>query len=68
MANRSDRTVRTELVNGDAHLIARIDAAPVTPFDFNFVECHCEKCDPLNGYTDGRECTKGHIAEPGGDQ
>jgi hypothetical protein len=97
----------TELVNGDAKLTVRIDAAPLSPFDFNFFsrvaglkpidpvcihcgesiaqlnnadvwyhrledgpdrtvgcECHCETCDPRNGYTDGRECIKGEVAEP----
>jgi len=27
-------------------------------------DCHCAECDPVGGYTDGRECIDGCDAEP----
>lgn len=29
-------------------------------------DCHCAECDPVGGYTDGRECCDGCEAEPSG--
>lgn len=29
-----------------------------------FCDCHCAKCDPEGGYTDGRTCVDGEAATP----
>ena len=37
------------------------------PDRYMYCACHCVECDPKNGYTDGRECIDGEIAEPQGE-
>jgi hypothetical protein len=34
------------------------------PDSYQECQCHCAECDPINGYTNGRECIDGKEARP----